>query len=160
MNSLYYGGNLDVLRRHVDDAQTQRTQVMSGERVKRCIFCGQQNPSSNEDALPLWIQRAALARDPTAEMFCEWGARTWRVRITDKKSNAIIVNRVCRPCNNGWMSALETQVEPFIEPAIFEERVVTWTRTQQRVIATWIAKAVVAARYCHRLCQMATLAFP
>ena len=116
---------------------------MSQEGTKRCIFCGQQNPSSNEDALPLWIQRAALERDPTAEMFCEWGARRWQVRITDRKSNAIRVNRVCRPCNNGWMSALETQVRPFIEPAIFGERVVTRIPTQQRIIATWIAKTVV-----------------
>ena len=144
MNQLYDGDKLDLLRRHIDDAQTQRTQVMSRERAKRCIFCGQQNPSSNEDALPLWIQRTALERDPTAEMFCEWdGARRWQVRITDKKSNAFRVNRVCRSCNNGWMSALEEQVRPSIEPAIFGAGAVTWTRTQQRIVATWIAKTVV-----------------
>lgn len=45
---------------------------------------------------------------------------------------------VCRVCNNGWMSAVESSAKPFIEPMILGRRV-TLDKAAQKSVATWIA---------------------
>ena len=55
------------------------------------------------------------------------------------------VNRVCRSCNNGWMSALETLSRPVLEPLIEGLALDALDRHAQRVLALWAAKTAAVA---------------
>jgi hypothetical protein len=53
---------------------------------------------------------------------------------------ALTVRRVCRACNNGWMSELETLAQPIVTPLVFGESM-TLDIEQQISVATWAIKA-------------------
>jgi hypothetical protein len=46
---------------------------------------------------------------------------------------------VCHDCNTGWMSRLEGQVKPILEP-MFDGNPVTLDTNQQQLIAVWMTK--------------------
>jgi hypothetical protein len=48
------------------------------------------------------------------------------------------IRAVCSDCNNGWMSRLETEVRPFLEPLVKGEPVAL-DHEQMMVIARWVA---------------------
>ena len=49
---------------------------------------------------------------------------------------------MCQSCNNGWMSALEDAVKPFVG-AMLHDLSITLTHENQRTIATWAAKTAM-----------------
>ncbi len=55
---------------------------------------------------------------------------------------------VCRGCNNGWMSRMETRVRPFLMPLIqgLPRSISTF---DLKVLAGWIAKTVMVGEYMH-----------
>jgi hypothetical protein len=56
------------------------------------------------------------------------------------------VKIVCKPCNNGWMSRLETRTRRVLMPLAqgISHRFSTF---DQKVLATWIAKTVMVSEY-------------
>lgn len=52
--------------------------------------------------------------------------------------HVIRIRRACAPCNNGWMSQLEREVRPFIEPLV-EGNPIALDHTQMAIVARWIA---------------------
>ena len=49
---------------------------------------------------------------------------------------------VCRGCNNGWMSQLESAVKPLLEPMILGHRV-QLNEAAQRILAEWITLKIM-----------------
>jgi hypothetical protein len=60
-------------------------------------------------------------------------ARKERPGPTHKKK----IRKVCRTCNNGWMSALEDDCKPILTPLILDQSYVMDARSQ-RLLARWI----------------------
>jgi hypothetical protein len=52
------------------------------------------------------------------------------------------VRRVCQGCNGGWMSQLEAQAKPLLEP-MFNGEPVTLEPDKQTVLATWTVKTLM-----------------
>ena len=85
-----------------------------------CAFCGPTTaPMSDEDLYPAWLTRLyqrhfnfrqfGLISTDTRGVVTE-GPTTQRINIR--------IPVVCRPCNNGWMSQIETLAQPVLTPLI------------------------------------------
>lgn len=67
------------------------------------------------------------------------GSRT--TRSHPQRRPEVVVKAVCEECNNGWMSSLEAQVRPFLEPMVRggDARL---TVADQMALARWAAKSL------------------
>lgn len=119
---------------------------------RTCIFC-EGGKLTREHLWPQWS--APLfdgARDPTYYDFTtaidrhtrsmsdtkrytrQGGAHTKRLRV------------VCGACNNGWMSVLEVQVRPILEP-LASDSARSIGESDQSILARWIAMKVMVAEH-------------
>ncbi len=84
-----------------------------------CIFCrgtfGPGRQRSLEHVFALWIQRA-LNGDRFAH-YIKDGDGTPRHTWTTKRPD-IVTKTVCRPCNNTWLSVIETRAQPYLTTMI------------------------------------------
>ncbi len=60
----------------------------------------------------------------------------WQARAYDREARA-----VCEPCNEGWMSDLETAVSRLLDPDALEGRPLS--RDEQTLLATWAMKTAL-----------------
>lgn len=109
---------------------------MNVQGTRLCIFCG--NPAtSGEHLLPKWLQKIL----PSDEHYVYWrevgGVKTsWK-----KKGFSEKVKLVCRECNNGWMSRLETAAKDVLSPAITRSSLPYQLDLRaQWIAAQWAAK--------------------
>lgn len=107
---------------------------------KTCIFCdGRVN--SKEDLPPKWIIRL-LKKSPKEKV----PMRTYRYGQAPRQwmtgDSALRVGKVCKGCNNGWMSRLENDVKPIFSPMILGTSA-TLTASQQERITTWLTKCTL-----------------
>lgn len=97
----------------------------------KCLFCG--NPAnSKEDLFPLWVLRKVNSKEL---MF----------RSTESKpayttgGSRVKIQSVCNPCNNGWMSLLESTNIPIIGQML-EDAPFTLDISQQIAVVQWATK--------------------
>ncbi len=107
-------------------------------RSKRsCMFCSGK-ASTKEDVWPNWLR--SRFRSEAARIFAEREGvhlGSWR------PGNAgLQVKRVCRACNNGWMSRLETEAKPLVESFLDEQRT-SIPPPAQSTIAVWAIKTAM-----------------
>src|SRR5262245_21759296 len=61
--------------------------------------------------------------------------KTWRTNSVDHKAGV-----VCRACNEGWMSGIESETKPILKPIIEQPRITRRLNLhQQSVLANWVA---------------------
>ena len=80
--------------------------------TRQCIFCG--GPAnSKEDAIPRWLAARYRTADPVM-MDLQLGEDqpVWSHPVEQPE---ILIKKVCKKCNNGWMSRLETRTQPIID---------------------------------------------
>jgi hypothetical protein len=113
---------------------------------KHCAFCDASDAKiSNEHAWPNWI-RALFPPTPTTVV----GTRPPKkpITFTPRPDNmGVTVNAVCRPCNEGWMEQLETDVRPLLTPMIRDGAQTELTRTQQATLARWVIKTTMVFEF-------------
>jgi hypothetical protein len=110
------------------------------EKIKVCVFCGKR-ANSDEDVWPRWLLKFI-------------GGTTHRMDVVGKDArvkrswpgNRLLVNRVCRECNNGWMSRLEDRCKPLIVH-MSAGTPITLTRDDAVALATWAAKTTMMLDY-------------
>jgi hypothetical protein len=104
--------------------------------MRICIFC-RQRASTKEDVWPQWLTKRFPLSD-ASRMEAELGGRdlgSW----ANKKPRLLPVGCVCKECNNGWMSRLESEVKPVIE-GIIDNRIKAVDTSAQARIAVWAVK--------------------
>jgi len=104
--------------------------------VRQCLFCSN-NANSKEHAWPNWILR--MRKDKN------WGPirRTVEglpVKIT--ASAEVKIKAVCQPCNNGWMSGLETENKSLIG-GLLNDLSLPLDTSQQTSLARWTLKTAM-----------------
>ena len=118
---------------------------------RSCIFCGADGATA-EHVLPEWISRhlkrvygneAFVVRGPrfTQDTSLPLAAEPRTVDSVDLR-----VRRVCQPCNTIWMSNLETQAKPWLQPMV-EGRVVQIAGDTQAILARWAIKTVMCLEF-------------
>lgn len=95
---------------------------------KKCLFCPR-TADSKEHVWSDWILEDLKPAEPI------------RVKIGKhtevyKDDPAVLVNCVCQPCNNGWMSDLENESKPFIYPMLHGSGI-TLSPAAQKLLTRW-----------------------
>ena len=117
-----------------------------GQRV--CCFCGKPG-MSREHFWPEWAADLLPSYPATHEK----GHATWNAfskpqinKLTSRQGapKTIKINRVCTPCNNGWMSACEERVRPWLEP-MARSQAIALTPAAQHVLADYFTMKLMVS---------------
>ena len=106
--------------------------------MRSCIFCGN-FARTREDAWPLWLMRK-FPKKSTGMMEGQIGGKAfapWHLISPELK-----VKFICKDCNNGWMSRLENQVKPILEPLLKEDNILISSQ-QQSILSAWAVKTTM-----------------
>lgn len=121
-----------------------------------CIFCGRK-PTTREHAIPRW------AAEVVSEYWPRWVGSEGIIeqkRVSDQGTHSvhsvetpsgalsIVVRVVCTACNNGWMSDLETSVEPLVRRLIVG-KAVDLPADRHEQLATWSVKTMMLLQFLH-----------
>jgi len=113
-----------------------------GSRV--CIFCGHllSGHKSQEHIFPQWLQkRLGLEKRPIYPTLYYESGEVNRVRQTN--FNAYVSGLVCRSCNNGWLSDLETRTKPLLESLVDGTFTGVIDPQSCKLLARWISKTAL-----------------
>lgn len=94
---------------------------------------------SLEDTWPRWITGQFKGPRPS-EVRAERGGI--KLKPWSTLQPELIIRCVCRACNNGWMSQLETKVQSFLQPLLAGQSGTVDIRSQE-VIALWAVKTAM-----------------
>jgi hypothetical protein len=115
---------------------------------RRCAFCNREieHDAPPEHVLPQWLSkfrpkggRFVHLHQPETRGEVEYPPTVPNFR---SKRFEITANTVCRKCNHGWMSDLETWCSPLLTPMILGQRR-GLTIEQQTLLSQWIVKTVL-----------------
>lgn len=106
--------------------------------MRTCMFCGNK-VSTVEDAWPLWLMTRFPSSDK-ARTYGEIGVRSIGDWPTPKPR--FRVKRLCKDCNNGWMSRLESKAKPILESILDQQRFAI-DPSAQLTIARWATKTAM-----------------
>jgi hypothetical protein len=114
--------------------------------VRRCAFCGSEiAPNAPpEHVIPKWVSLAY----PGA-MFTTRHNDGHQTRETKGKVIDITADTVCRPCNHGWMSDLESANAPRLKPMLRGENRGLSVQ-QQESLARWATKTAMTLDQTYR----------
>jgi hypothetical protein len=114
------------------------------ERV--CIFCKRQLSEvgrAKEDVIPKWLLQH-LGLDKRHDLIASSHLSDAGVALKDPRiqgSHTILQGAVCQPCNNGWMSDLETLAKPLITKMSVGESIIL-SEQDCLVLANWVFKTL------------------
>lgn len=124
-----------------------------------CPFCGRRGLRSNEHVWAQWLHATPGAK---ALLLNAHGERIERVHTTMRMSTqgkyeAVVEQSgayakwlpnvtvfVCRECNSGWMSGLESDVKAILEPFILNGQPITLGTGELERLTTWVTKSAMA----------------
>jgi hypothetical protein len=83
-----------------------------------CVFCGAP-ADSQEHVWPHWAAPMLANEGPLPHLHqISQEGRPDKVRRYSKDAYSVTVGVVCKTCNNGWMSTLESQAKPYLDPML------------------------------------------
>lgn len=111
-----------------------------------CAWCGG-CPLTREHVLPQWLAEVLTDAFPAEDGYdiatvCTTAEGQGPPRTYSAPTPELVVKAVCEACNAGWMSSLELEVRPFLEPMVRGESV-QLDVGRQLALARWAAKAAV-----------------
>lgn len=113
-----------------------------------CVFCGEAT-LSNEHVWPKWLGRAAPGPKRSLRVLrrrTEHAAGTRSQELWPSAPYRIKVRAVCPTCNHGWMSDLEQEVRPLLEPMLHgQTRILDGNR--QELLALWAFKTATMLEF-------------
>lgn len=108
-----------------------------------CFFCGTRKADSKEHAMPLWLQPYLDEIGGGRFQHHHEDSDGTRTREWAADAPDIQVRQVCgEHCNSGWMSDLESKVQPFIG-SVIKGNGRTYYRAGQQLIAFWSVKTAL-----------------
>jgi len=107
-----------------------------------CSFCGNR-ADSREHVWPRWLAR--IIEQLPGEKKLLFNIRTDKHGHRKKWQSPkpeIVTKKICKTCNEGWMSDLEKDASSILRPMIYRDGQ-TLTGKQQETIALWIVKTAM-----------------
>ncbi len=95
---------------------------------------------TREDVIPLWMVEALPKGVVTTSVAAGRDEPPHRVHQSDKIE--VVARRVCRACNNGWMSELEVAAKPYLQ-SMLRGHGRTYYEGGQAAMAAWAVKTVL-----------------
>jgi hypothetical protein len=112
-------------------------------RTKSCVFCGARGKLTAEHVYPTWTRDIVMpsVRGESGLIFGDDG----RYEVIPNADVATLtVNRVCGPCNHGWLSRLEERAKPLLSAPI-RGNPRTFRFLEVHTIAAWAYKTCLLA---------------
>lgn len=116
----------------------------------QCIFCKtdlNKSTKSNEHIVPQWLLRhLEMERDgmTIANVIVEGESATIDHETQrDLTFSRYVYGRVCKTCNSGWMSDLETKVKPILVKVLDAERQIILSNQDCELLASWLFKTFI-----------------
>jgi hypothetical protein len=122
-----------------------RSQRRQPAQPRGCLFCGASGPLTDEHVYGKWLRKLGYTGEGVREIVRGDGS-TPIIQSGGPFSKRLKI--VCRPCNNEWMSGMETGAEPWLT-AMFNARAssVMLDEAAQLTLARWAFKtAAVISR--------------
>jgi hypothetical protein len=128
-----------------------------------CVFCQRVDKLTREHKFPKWV-RGEMPAQPKKHHTRDTHTVFDGQQMQRSFSNEHWVKRplidvqlpiVCGPCNNGWMSRLQTAMQPIMVPMIRGEQVAL-DEHSRGIAAAWMAMATMVGEYSSQL----TMAIP
>jgi hypothetical protein len=112
-----------------------------------CVFCRSGGPMSAEHVIPEWTQ--PFLGDGAVEPGTRTRTTIRRGEGVDETSHpalpaTLTVRSVCKACNEGWMSDLETKAKPFLA-SMLNGHGREYHAGGRTLIATWLVKTALVA---------------
>jgi hypothetical protein len=107
--------------------------------MRQCLFCSL-TASSLEDAWPCWITKQFESSEPVS-VEAEIHGRT--LKPWKDRRPKLAIRAVCKSCNNGWMSRLENDVKPHLQPLLSGRNGVINFEAQATLVV-WAVKTAMA----------------
>jgi hypothetical protein len=112
--------------------------------IRCCLFCS--NPlteRTREHVIPQWLIDYLGVGDEDLFHGIAQNEHGVLPKQRAQMLQSFVENRVCRQCNNGWMSALENQARPLVIDLMTGQRTLHALGPEQRVLlGRWAAKTV------------------
>lgn len=108
--------------------------------MRLCIFCSHR-ANSKEDTWPIWLQKC-VNRGYTSGPLKIWRGPDATPDTWGGPNAAIKVRHVCKSCNNGWMSGLETANKSILG-ALVTDFALPLEKETQELIALWVTKTAM-----------------
>lgn len=109
------------------------------QEPKPCIFCGERNAKSDEDAWSVWLMN--LWREVTGSKKAFFNELV-KGRIRDRNvvrdwHGVHKVSGICEPCNTQWMSRCENNAKSLLVPMILGSEPAFLGPAEQKTLARW-----------------------
>lgn len=105
-----------------------------------CAFCGSGGKEHKEHVFPTWLRKFLALDKPRIVLLRSDGLKR---QYSSSRDLGVKTGGICRACNNGWMSALENQVEPLLSPFILGAWP-TLNIEQRATLTRWALKTAAA----------------
>lgn len=121
--------------------------------MKRCIFCDSiltNRTRSKEHVIPKWILEnlePGFTYDHTGKWTTFPNKPEHIISVRNYSMLSSLLGGVCKSCNEGWMSNLETEFKPIFIALYDEQSPLILTRNQRTVIARWAYKTAITVNY-------------
>lgn len=102
-----------------------------------CVMCGGRGPLTDEHAISRTVRAQLPLLTKVVETFA--GQSKSPVNVV----HAVIDNCVCGPCNNEWMSKLETDFVRIMGSHIANPKITMFDPSEQERVATWAIKTAL-----------------
>src|SRR5579862_7438320 len=106
-----------------------------------CEFCGA-SPTTSEHIFPRWLERYLPPDRRQQREVARYGEGGFDIQHPVVGLD-FRLNRVCADCNNGWLSALEQESIPVLDPLIRGLGLTLLSPRKQRQIALWAVKTAM-----------------
>jgi hypothetical protein len=120
------------------------------DNARFCAFCGTRNKLSNEHLWPEWVREVLIPQHNQAAPYVWTEGRPSTDEMAVRRirhgmpTAAIEVKRVCKPCNETWMSNIEGEAKPILTRPIQGDPI-TLKGNALTKVASWVyLKALVA----------------
>lgn len=135
--------------------------------VTRCIFCNMR-PLTKEDYTPKWMRKHELLEQSfpntlNYEDIYEKDPATGRLRSIATATAAVVrgdpilhtLEVVCGKCNNGWMSQIQNEAKPILQP-MMKGNWPSMGQAESKRLATWAAMRTMVYEFKHPATVAAT----
>lgn len=111
--------------------------------MSTCGFCGKEATLTREDAIPRWI---ADLKPDGVKVKAEGEHRNIRKWTTWSNKVELAVRAFCAACNNGWMSDLETEAQPYLLPMLLGSEIQLPAKAQA-LVSAWSMKTTMVMEF-------------
>ena len=108
-----------------------------------CVFCKEHNDKAKEHIIPVWLQKEIFGNVNWDFQGIHYSSFYLKIKnIRQHTGDNLLFGKVCKFCNNGWMSDLEEQFIPIFRKLISVNNY-NLTNKEKFILSLWSFKTAI-----------------